>query len=196
MSSNPMFLKGDGRNYHAHLLATTRAIEPGGFGEQATIEWSDTNRRKAGWGPAKAEVLEILELWAERVNGKLLEHGHEIRIDHRSLEAQGIEREATSHPGPAVTGMERRRIETEVGKRLEREALAAAQQRLERAAALGRIARAVGPRKGRGPEHSRERGRKGRNGPGHELPGVAHRVAMLRHIAQAARGDRAHDLLE
>ena len=133
--------EGDTRNHHAHVLATTRVIEAGGLGEKATIEWSDTNRRKAGLRPAKEEVLEIRERWAQLSNEKLLEHGIEARIDHRSLTAQGIEREPTSHLGPAVSSLERRGIETEVGQRLKREGLEAAQRRLERAAELGKIER-------------------------------------------------------
>ena len=62
---------GDERNHHAHLLATTRVIEPGGFGEKAPIEWSDANRRKAGLGPAREEVLAVRAHWASLVNGKL-----------------------------------------------------------------------------------------------------------------------------
>ena len=57
------------------------------------------------------------------------------------MEAQGIEREPTTHLGPAVSGMERRGIQTEVGKRLELESLAAAQQRLEKAAEIGKLVR-------------------------------------------------------
>lgn len=133
--------EGDERNHHAHLLATTRVIEPGGLGEKSTIEWSDTNRRKAELEPARKEIEAIRERWAVLANEKLLEHGHEIRIDHRSLAAQGIEREPTVHLGPAVSGMERRGIETEVGKRLDREALEAAQERLEKAAELGKVER-------------------------------------------------------
>ena len=133
--------EGDERNYHAHLLATTRVIEPVGLGEKATIEWSDSNRRKAELEPGRKEIESIRGRWAELTNEKLLEHGHEIRVDHRSLEAQGIEREPTVHLGPAVSGMERRGIETEVGKRLERELLEAGQRRLEKAAELGKLER-------------------------------------------------------
>ena len=133
--------EGDERNHHAHLLATTRVIEPGGLGEKSTIEWSDTNRRKAELEPARKEIEAIRERWAVLANEKLLEHGHEIRIDHRSLAAQGIEREPTTHLGPAVSGMERRGIETEVGKRLDAQALEAVQQRLEKAAELGKVER-------------------------------------------------------
>ena len=137
---------GDERNHHAHLLATTRVIEPGGLGEKATIEWSDANRRKAELTPARGEIEAIRERWAVCVNEKLLEHG--IRIDHRSLAVQGIGREPMVHLGPAVSGMERRGIETEAGRRLAceglaREAQEAVQRRLERAAELGRVEREV-----------------------------------------------------
>jgi ATP-dependent exoDNAse (exonuclease V) alpha subunit len=132
---------GDHRNWHVHLLATTRVIEPGGLGEKATIEWSDTNRRKAQLEPARKEIEAIRARWAERANETLHEHGHESRIDHRNLEAQGIARQPTVHLGPAVSGMERRGMATEVGKRLEFEGREAAQQRLERAAELGKLER-------------------------------------------------------
>ena len=111
------------------------------MGEKTEIEWSDANRRKAELVPGKEEIGLIREQWASLTNERLKELGHEVRIDHRSLEAQGIEREPTVHLGPAVSGMERRGIETEVGKRLELEALEAGQQRLEKAAELGRLER-------------------------------------------------------
>ena len=133
--------EGDERNHHAHLLVTTRVIEPGGLGEKATIEWSDTNRRKAELEPARKEIEAIREQWASLTNERLQALELDIRVDHRSLEAQGIEREPTVHLGPAVSGMERRGIETEVGKRLELEALEAGQRRLEKAAELGRLER-------------------------------------------------------
>ena len=116
-------------------------IEPAGLGEKASVEWSDTNRRKAQLEPAKKEIEAIRERWAVLANEKFLEHGIEARIDHRGLAAQGIEREPTSHLGPAVSGLKRRRIETEVGKRLEREALEAAQRRIDRAAELRKLER-------------------------------------------------------
>jgi hypothetical protein len=74
-------------------------------------------------------------------NEKLHEHGHDVRIDHRSLKAQGIERQPTTHLGPAVAGMERRGIETEVRIRIREEQRQEMQRRLERAAELGRIER-------------------------------------------------------
>ena len=128
---------GDERNFHAHILTTTRQVEATGLGAKTAIEWADTDRAKRGLGPAKEEVAAIRERWAALTNEKLHEHGHEDRIDHRTLEAQGIEREPTVHLGPAVWGMQRRGLDTQVGERIE----AAAQARLERAAELGRLER-------------------------------------------------------
>jgi ATP-dependent exoDNAse (exonuclease V) alpha subunit len=129
--------EGDERNYHAHILTTTRTIEATGLGAKTTMEWSDGNRQKAGLSAARDEITAVREQWAELTNEHLQAKGLEARIDHRSLEAQGIEREATIHLGPAVASMQRRGLETDVGQRLELEASA----RLERAAEIGRLER-------------------------------------------------------
>jgi len=59
---------GDGRNHHAHVLTTTRTIEAGGLGEKSQIEWSDSNRRKAGLGPPKEEITAVRERWEALTN--------------------------------------------------------------------------------------------------------------------------------
>ncbi|HEY5559231.1 MAG TPA: MobA/MobL family protein, partial [Steroidobacteraceae bacterium] len=130
---------GDERNFHAHILTTTRQIEATGLGAKTSIEWSETDRAKWGLGSGKEEIAEIRERWAVLTNEKLQTLGHEARIDHRSLEAQGIELEPTVHLGPAVSGMERRGIATEVGERIKAEV----QARLELAAEIGRLQREI-----------------------------------------------------
>ncbi len=89
--------KGDERNHHAHVLLTMRSLEGEVFGAKAR-EWND---------PALLEQWR--ESWALHVNAALERAGREERIDHRSLEAQGIERMPTRHMGPAVVGMMRRK---------------------------------------------------------------------------------------
>ena len=132
---------GDDRNHHAHIMTTTREVTATGLGPKAAIEWSDTDRRKKGLEPAKSEVKAVRERWAALTNEHLLERGIGARVDHRSLQDQGIDREPQSHLGPAVSGMERRGMETEVGKRISWEMQVAAQARLERAAEIGKLAR-------------------------------------------------------
>ena len=86
---------GDQRNEHAHILLTMREIGPEGFG-----------KKKREWN-SKAQLQEWREKWGNLANRYLERHGHEARIDHRSLEEQGIDREPTSHNGPTATQMER-----------------------------------------------------------------------------------------
>jgi len=118
---------GDERNHHAHLLLTTRRLTQSGFAEK-TRELDDLKTR---------EVVYWRERWAGIVNEHLAKHGHESRLDHRSLEDQGEARAPTQHLGPAITSMERRGMRTEVGWRMREEA----NERLQLAAELGRIER-------------------------------------------------------
>jgi hypothetical protein len=137
---------GDQRNHHAHVLATTRRIMPTGLGDKTTIELSDTDRKKRGLGPASTEIEAIRERWAQLSNQALARHGHEARIDHRSLAAQReeaqqrgdaekaaeLDREPTKHLGVAATAMERRGETTDLGDINRRIAEAAEAGRLER----------------------------------------------------------------
>jgi Ti-type conjugative transfer relaxase TraA len=66
-------------NPHAHLMLTTRQLTPEGFGA-----------KRRDWN-ARAELLEWRGQWAELANEHLARAGLDIRIDHRTLEAQGID---------------------------------------------------------------------------------------------------------
>lgn len=112
--------EGDNRNHHAHLLTTTRQVnrDPSGalvMGEKSTIELSDKKRRELGLGPAADEVMAIRQLWEQTANEALERAGRAERIDARSLKAQGIDREATTHLGPVATAMERRGLPSDRG---------------------------------------------------------------------------------
>jgi len=115
-------------NPHAHIMLTTRSLSPEGFGNKAR-EWND-----------KAVLKQWRKEWELHANKALEVAGHESRIDHRSLEAQGIERAPTVHLGPTATAIERRGAESERGDtNRERQQLnaqiidlAAARTRLER----------------------------------------------------------------
>lgn len=99
--------KGDERNWHAHLLLTTRRLGPEGLGEK-TRELDDRHS-----GPEL--IGHWRQRWAELVNEALAEHGLEARVDHRSLDAQGIERLPQIHLGPQVLEMETRGVRTDRG---------------------------------------------------------------------------------
>jgi ATP-dependent exoDNAse (exonuclease V) alpha subunit len=71
----------DPNNPHAHVLLTMREVTAEGFGQKVR-SWN-----------AKADLLQWREAWAEAANEQLARAGHAVRIDHRTLEAQGIELE-------------------------------------------------------------------------------------------------------
>lgn len=112
--------EGDNRNHHAHILTTTREVgrdETGKIvmGNKATIELSDKARRDRGLMNAADEITIVRQIWEKTANNALEQAGRSERIDHRSLKAQGIDREATTHLGPIATEMERRGIQTDRG---------------------------------------------------------------------------------
>ena len=90
--------EGDTRNHHAHLLLSTRKLTPEGF----TDKTRELDQRQSG------EVDYWRSRYAELQNERLKEAGLSVRVDHRSLKAQGVDREPTKHLGPSATGYERR----------------------------------------------------------------------------------------
>lgn len=122
--------EGDNRNHHAHILRTTRKVEADGLGAKLDTE-------KAG--RKRTDDLEAVRVrWAEMTNEHLERAGVAERIDHRSLAAQGIDREPTKHLGPAASGYERRTGQPS-DKRIQQEREAV--ERLARAKALGELER-------------------------------------------------------
>jgi MobA/MobL family len=93
----------DSHNPHAHIMLTMRDVDADGFGKKRR----DWNKR--------AEIERHRQAWAESVNKALEQAGYDERIDHRSLKAQGIDREPQIHLGAKVLEMEARGIQTQVG---------------------------------------------------------------------------------
>mgnify|MGYP001283856525 FL=1 len=91
---------------HAHVMLTMREI---------TID----NDGEAGFGAKvrdwnRTELVEQWrERWADHVNERLAELDIDARIDHRSLDAQGIDLEPQDKIGPAASRMEGRGLEAE-----------------------------------------------------------------------------------
>ncbi|NUA25988.1 MobA/MobL family protein [Cupriavidus basilensis] len=95
---------------HAHVIYSDR--RPDGIersAEQHFRRYNPTNpaaggcRKDSGGKSPQAlreEVVGWRETWAQIQNQALAKYGHEARVDHRSLEAQGIAREPESHLGP------------------------------------------------------------------------------------------------
>lgn len=96
---------GDERNIHAHVMVALRRVDAEGFGKKDIGVY------------AKPFLQELREDWARYQNRALERAGHDARVDHRSYEARGMEREPTIHMGPAATAMERNGQQTERGMR-------------------------------------------------------------------------------
>lgn len=125
------FPGSDPRNFHAHLLATTREATTAGLGAKTTLEWNDTNRREVGLGPAINELLHVRQRWAEAANAALQEAHLDVRIDHRTLQAQGIDREPAPHIPRAAFEMERHGYRSVVAERIREEHQARVESRLQ-----------------------------------------------------------------
>jgi ATP-dependent exoDNAse (exonuclease V) alpha subunit len=108
----------DPRNFHAHLLATTREVNTDGLGAKTALEWNDTNRREVGLGPGINELLHVRHRWATVTNEALLAAHVDARIDHRSLKAQGIDREPRPYIPRAAYEMERHGYRSFLAERL------------------------------------------------------------------------------
>ncbi len=74
---------------HAHVMLTMRQVTPQGFGPKVR-EWNSA-----------ALYDGVRQRWAELANERLAEHGHEVRIDHRSYAEQGIALAPQNKIGPA-----------------------------------------------------------------------------------------------
>jgi Ti-type conjugative transfer relaxase TraA len=74
---------------HAHVMLSMREVGPDGFGQKER-EWN-----------SKELLGEWRESWADHVNTRMAELGLEARVDHRTLEAQGIPLEPQHKIGAA-----------------------------------------------------------------------------------------------
>ncbi len=79
---------------HAHVMLSMRAVNEDGFGQKVR-EWNRTEM-----------VERWRERWAELANERLAELDIDARIDHRTLEAQGIALEAQSQIGAPAKRIE------------------------------------------------------------------------------------------
>ena len=110
---------GKGENPHCHLMISERKND--GIERPADQWFKRYNAKQPERGGAqKSESLkpkgwleQTREAWADHANRALERAGHDARIDHRTLEAQGIERLPGIHLGPNVVEMEGRGIRTE-----------------------------------------------------------------------------------
>lgn len=105
---------GRGSNPHCHLMISERAND--GIAREPAQWFKRANRAEPALGGAlktrtlqpKAWLVATRAAWAAQANQALEQAGALERIDHRSLAAQGLDREPGVHLGPTVHAMELR----------------------------------------------------------------------------------------
>ena len=109
--------EGDQRNFHCHMLTTTRRMTAKGLGLKAR-EWDDLKKRSDLAKHFRAFV-------AETMNAALADEGHAgaVRVEHRSFKARGSSQTPTRHQGVHRTNMRRteRKLAREAWERAARQ---------------------------------------------------------------------------
>lgn len=120
-----------GHNPHCHIMLTMRAMDEKGkwLPKSRKVYDLDENGERirlpsGNWKSHKEDTVD----WNEQYHAEDWRHGWEVvqnrylemagsteRVDMRSYERQGLDIVPTVHMGPAVTQMERRGIETNIG---------------------------------------------------------------------------------
>lgn len=111
----------DPRNFHAHILVTTRAPLVGANKTLAfdpklktPFEWSNKKRKAHDLPSSMQEIKRVREMWVDTANKVLAEY-HLPLMDARSYKDQGLDQQPTIKMGVEATAMERRGITTEKG---------------------------------------------------------------------------------
>ena len=125
--------EGDPRNFHAHILGTTRELTARGLGAKAGIDMSSAERVRRGLPAVPQEYTTIRERWAMLTNAALEAAHVDARVDHRSLAAQGIDREPQPRLPMALVQMERSGRHSAVAERVRAEYRARIARRVQAA---------------------------------------------------------------
>jgi len=107
---------GDIRNYHAHVLMTTREVRQAGLGEKTRLEHKNARLLANGMATTDMQLRDIRQSWEGIATRQLQREGLDIRIDHRSHIERGLELSPTEHMGVHASQMERRGMEVERGR--------------------------------------------------------------------------------
>ena len=112
----------DPRNFHAHIMVTTRAPVIGPEGKLAfdpkfkiPFEWSNKKRQQNDLPSSREEIKRIRKLWVDTANQRL-KHRNLPLMDERSYKDQGLDQQPTIKMGVEATAMERRGIATQKGE--------------------------------------------------------------------------------
>jgi hypothetical protein len=108
--------EGDRRNFHAHLLATTREIGLDGLGAKAGSELRHPDSLARGLLGAE-EIRHLRQRWATHSNEAYRAAGLDLRVDPRTLAEQGLE-PSSARKSFIECQIERRRLRREMAAEL------------------------------------------------------------------------------
>lgn len=107
------------KNFHAHILTTTRKATFKDselvLTEKSDLELSDKKLRQLGKKTGKEQITSLRKLNADVSNKHLAKNGFDERVDHRTLDAQGIDRLPKLHLTRAEMELEKRGKKTKKG---------------------------------------------------------------------------------
>lgn len=96
----------DARNFHSHILLSTRELGSEGFGKKTRV----LDDQKSG----RVEIEIIRKEWADRVNAALMFRGFDARVDHRSNARRGLDDTPTIHKGRGSSAASRAEFNAQV----------------------------------------------------------------------------------
>ncbi|UXS99630.1 Ti-type conjugative transfer relaxase TraA [Agrobacterium tumefaciens] len=107
---------GDIRNYHAHVLMTTRQVGKAGLGEKTCLEHKNARLLANGMATTDMQLRDIRQSWEGIANRQLQREGLDVRIDHRSHAERGLELSPTEHMGVHASQMQQQGMAVERGR--------------------------------------------------------------------------------
>ncbi|MGS2723955.1 MobA/MobL family protein [Porticoccus sp. GXU_MW_L64] len=108
----------DERNFHAHILFTTRGFDPNAKDGWAKTKYRDLSQERITVNGSKTtkgqqEVLSLRQFIAGTMNDISKRDGLTVQVEHLSFEKRGIDKEPQIHLGPVANDMKKNGIETE-----------------------------------------------------------------------------------
>lgn len=94
--------EGDERNYHCHIMFTTRRMEAKGLGEKCR-EWDKWDKKK---GEIPTEAKKLRQFVGQTLNAEIKAEGKAdlVKVEYLSFKARGSPQKVTQrHMGPAKT---------------------------------------------------------------------------------------------
>lgn len=107
---------GDDRNYHVHILSTTRKIDQTlNLTEKSDIERDRKQCTQMGIPNSQEQIIQLREMISTKINQHLEKAQIKEQVTHFSYKDQGLDRIPTRHMGKEITQLERKGIKTELG---------------------------------------------------------------------------------